>query len=448
MWRKVKSLLLFQTKRIQFAYRTWKSRREISKAYGKASPPRPSPPRVSLPRPSLPRPHLPWPSARHVKVGMIGIMVVGALGATVSVVLFVSSIPPHDVDTATPAVARTEAPEPKVKIPAEATQRDTVSVIDSLPPVDSLLPDTSLLSSREARLVERLWQPRNRMQHALVVNKADLQLRLLNSEEEGAWELQDTFRIATGQQRGRKRKAGDRRTPEGTYFIVGRKDDSELHERYGPLAYVLNYPNDEDQRAGRTGQGIWIHGTAPDSVPVSTRGCIEMHSNDLLELASVLKAGIGTPVVIVDDRKLSDPARLLEQHLLRKQRNLVLLQHRRMQLDLVEVLHQWRKAWESQDLEQYGHWYAEEDFHGQGLGWQAWCRRKQATFDRYATIQVSLNDIIVSDVSESTATVKFVQTYASNLAHMVNPKRLMFKKHDGLWKIYRESTIPAEELPL
>ena len=109
--------------------------------------------------------------------------------------------------------------------------------------------------------------------------------------------------MAIGENEGVKIREGDKKTPEGIYFIIGRKERSELNKMYGPLAFVLNYPNEEDRKRGRTGNGIWIHGTNPDSIPLQTRGCLELENVNILELGMHLKTGIGTPIVIINKIK-------------------------------------------------------------------------------------------------------------------------------------------------
>jgi murein L,D-transpeptidase YafK len=60
-----------------------------------------------------------------------------------------------------------------------------------------------------------------------------------------------------------KRAAGDQRTPLGVYFVIEQLDTTRLHEKYGAMAFPLDYPNVWDRRHGRTGDGIWIHGVDP-----------------------------------------------------------------------------------------------------------------------------------------------------------------------------------------
>jgi murein L,D-transpeptidase YafK len=68
---------------------------------------------------------------------------------------------------------------------------------------------------------------------------------------------------------------------------------------YGPCFLMLNYPNSEDKKRGRTGSGIGIHGT---NDPISlgnpaTSGCIRMRNVEIVWLSQWLKRG--TPVKIL-----------------------------------------------------------------------------------------------------------------------------------------------------
>ncbi|MFC1682019.1 murein L,D-transpeptidase family protein [Nanoarchaeota archaeon] len=108
-----------------------------------------------------------------------------------------------------------------------------------------------------------------------------------------------------------KQKEGDMRTPESLYHIVSR-------EHLGPTSYhkalLLDYPNKDDVRQGKTGSLIEIHGQPRGSPPSPleesvlpyscrgiandwTHGCIALSNPDIDELSQ--SVGIGTLVTIV-----------------------------------------------------------------------------------------------------------------------------------------------------
>lgn len=97
-----------------------------------------------------------------------------------------------------------------------------------------------------------------------------------------------------------KQQAWDRRTPLGVYFISEQLATQGLHEKYGPTAFPLDYPNAWDRLQGRDGDGIWIHGVAEDGVrrpPRDTDGCIALPNDELLLLEPLLQPTV-TPVLV------------------------------------------------------------------------------------------------------------------------------------------------------
>ena len=107
---------------------------------------------------------------------------------------------------------------------------------------------------------------------------------------------------------GAKLWAGDRRTPEGSYLIVGKHRSA----RFGWFLH-LNYPNQRDHErfeqslaahlipaSAQEGGQIGIHGTDSPYLNVSevdwTTGCISVDNVDIRELARLLP--VGTLVII------------------------------------------------------------------------------------------------------------------------------------------------------
>ena len=103
-----------------------------------------------------------------------------------------------------------------------------------------------------------------------------------------------------------KQRQGDRATPEGRYFIVGKKDRGQ--SRYY-RALLLDYPNDADRRrfaaaqrreeippGARIGGLIEIHGDGGRGQNW-TEGCVALSNRDLDDLYP--RVGVGTRVTIV-----------------------------------------------------------------------------------------------------------------------------------------------------
>jgi len=119
----------------------------------------------------------------------------------------------------------------------------------------------------------------------------------------------ETTRMSIGQNGVAKQRTGDRRTPLGIYFVVEELDTSGLNEKYGPVAFPLDYPNAWDSINNRTGYGIWIHGVAPDGgirPKRDTDGCIALPNDQLLSLKPYLSPS-QTPVIVTRQiRKASE----------------------------------------------------------------------------------------------------------------------------------------------
>ena len=109
-----------------------------------------------------------------------------------------------------------------------------------------------------------------------------------------------TYRISLGKQpKGAKMREGDKRTPEGMYWVDWRKKSDKFN-----LAMHINYPNISDAATARRegvnpGSMIMIHGT-PDSEDNPeelfhtldwTDGCIAMKNHEMREVWNLVPDG-------------------------------------------------------------------------------------------------------------------------------------------------------------
>jgi murein L,D-transpeptidase YafK len=275
----------------------------------------------------------------------------------------------------------------------------------------------------------------------IVANKALHTLFVLQKDLKNNWKTIRAYFIAIGAQQGQKVTAGDKRTPEGLYIIIERKERYQLSSIYGPLAYVLDYPNSSDLAAGRTGQGIWIHGTEYDTVPFETKGCLEMNNAELSELSTLLRSGKGTPVLIINDSSQRDPVKVLDtvQIALRRQEYFNSLKV--IDTVFVRFVTEWQDAWESKDINRYSNYYFLTRFNAQGMNWDGWKEKKIKTFQLYDTINVTYSKLAVSDTTDSSAVLRFSQVYETEKVRFQNNKQLNLEKEQGMWKITREAAF-------
>src|SRR5579864_4197118 len=122
----------------------------------------------------------------------------------------------------------------------------------------------------------------------LVVHKAERKLFLMHGQT-----TVRTYKIALGLNPvGTKERAGDFRTPEGTYRLARRNPRSDFF-----LSMQVSYPNDTDLKRARrnhwdSGGSIMIHGL-PNQLKHDpsyyenvdwTDGCIAVSNSDMLEI--------------------------------------------------------------------------------------------------------------------------------------------------------------------
>jgi murein L,D-transpeptidase YafK len=113
------------------------------------------------------------------------------------------------------------------------------------------------------------------------------------------------YQVALGNPVGRKLCQGDKRTPEGIYQVVGRKEDSQFHR-----ALRLSYPSIDDAERARStgcdpGGDIMIHGLKYDYGPRDnklhrrqdwTKGCVAVTNEEIEQIWGLVPDG--TEVVI------------------------------------------------------------------------------------------------------------------------------------------------------
>lgn len=132
--------------------------------------------------------------------------------------------------------------------------------------------------------------------HYLLISKEQMRLSVVDS----AGEVRARFPIACGENYGNKERSGDRKTPEGLFWV---------EEVVATSAWTHDFGDGKGEQSGAYGPyfirlhtpphtGIGIHGTNRDH-SIGTRssaGCVRMHNRDLLRLIPYIY--IGMPVFI------------------------------------------------------------------------------------------------------------------------------------------------------
>lgn len=141
----------------------------------------------------------------------------------------------------------------------------------------------------------------DRNKHAIAVDASRSRLYLFENTGNNVKLIGDYY-ISVGKLGVEKNVEGDQRTPLGVYYITGSLNPNSLVDFYGVGALPINYPNPLDLKRGKTGSGIWLHGTPSEQfsrAPKASDGCVVLANPDLNYILSSVQAKT-TPVVIAD----------------------------------------------------------------------------------------------------------------------------------------------------
>lgn len=264
---------------------------------------------------------------------------------------------------------------------------------------------------------------------ALLIDKSANRLYVYKRLTSGELvEEANNYYITTGKLVGDKVAKGDLRTPEGVYFVTSWISPNKLPDKYGVGAFPVNYPNELDKRNGKTGYGIWLHGTDKgfySRPPRDSEGCVVLTNIDLSSLKSEIKPGI-TPVVITNKVEWVNYSTWQQER-----------------QDILQAVEDWRLDWESMDVNKYLSHY-ENNFWSATHNLKSWSARKHllAKNKTYQSIGFSNLSVLVYPKKlkneKQIAVVRLQQNYKSNNFKSEMYKRLYLTKKDKSWKILYE----------
>lgn len=216
-----------------------------------------------------------------------------------------------------------------------------------------------------------------------------------------------------------KRRAWDKKTPLGVYFITKRLDTSKLHDKYGVAAFPLDYPNTWDRYNERTGDGIWLHGVDrhnPNRPPLDTDGCLAMPNEEILQLAEDLEPLV-TPVIVAREIAWADRGEL-----------------ENARQELKDALNHWRQSMMQGNLLAYLSLYA-DDFRYSDMNKEQWSEYREGAFELRQFDQISLENLmLLADPEEPDLYLsRFTQVLTTAHGPVATTKRLYWRRHeDGL----------------
>ena len=222
-----------------------------------------------------------------------------------------------------------------------------------------------------------------------------------------------------------KRQEGDKRTPLGVYYITSSLNPKSLPDLYGVGALPINYPNPLDVQRGKTGGGIWLHGTPREQfvrAPQASDGCVVLSNPDLERLLQTVQVRT-TPVVIAPELQWVQPQALDKE----RER-------------FESTLDAWRQAKGKGDLQQLRSFYSNR-FQNQGRNLVQWWPKVESEA-RTASVAggVELKDVSLLRWrdQEDTMVVTFGEVAQGQNRGAI--KRQYWSRENEQWKIFFEGT--------
>jgi len=276
----------------------------------------------------------------------------------------------------------------------------------------------------EGAVPSQFLQLSPRSRHAIAVDTSRARLYLFENTATGLKLVADYY-ISVGKLGTDKSIEGDLRTPLGVYYVTSSLDPKSLKDFYGAGALPINYPNPYDARRGKTGGGIWLHGTPPAQFarpPKATDGCVVLANPDLERILHTVEVR-STPVVIAPSLRWVPPASLHADA-----------------RSFADALAAWRAARSSGDLRRVLAFYT-PDFSANGKSAAEWTPQLKAELDRIRGRELDLKELSYLRWTDSadTMVVTFGEVPAGARTGPV--KRQYWMRQGPQWKIFFEGVI-------
>lgn len=286
----------------------------------------------------------------------------------------------------------------------------------------------SLRDRPDPDLIPRsLLQLRDDQKYALVVDTRQARLYVYQNFN-GHIKFITDYYISHGKFGINKIKEGDQRTPIGVYYITSRLPKAKLPDFYGSGALPINYPNEWDKLNGRSGSGIWLHGTPTNNYsrpPRASDGCVVLTNPDLEKLLGSVEIG-KTPVIINDKVEFVNHTKWDGERL--------------AALKLVES---WRRDVESKDLTRLLANYSKAFKSQQNENLNTWFVKSRLPLSDWPDLAVKLRELTMFRYpgNDNMLVATFTQDNLSSKNKSTVRKRQYWQKEAGGWKIIFEANI-------
>ena len=268
-----------------------------------------------------------------------------------------------------------------------------------------------------------LLQMQSDQKNAIVVDTQKSRLYLYQNDN-GRPRFVADYYISHGKLGAEKMREGDKKTPVGVYHVTSSLSPKKVGDFYGTGAFPINYPNEWDKRQGRNGHGIWLHGTPSDTFsrpPKASDGCVVLSNVDLDSLAKNLQIGL-TPVIISNSVEW-----------------LTLDDWQNERATLNNKIEEWRKDWESRDIDRYLKHYSTKFTSGkQSLEQFAIQKRQVNSGKSWIKVKLANLSMFRNPGKDELVVVTFEQDYQSNNLSNQMKKSQYWIREDSTWKIVFE----------
>lgn len=263
-----------------------------------------------------------------------------------------------------------------------------------------------------------------RNKHAIAVDASRSRLYLFENRPSGLALVADYY-ISVGKSGTEKNIEGDARTPLGVYFITSNLDPKSLKDFYGSGALPINYPNELDSKRGKTGSGIWLHGTPPGQfsrAPLATDGCVAVANPDLSQIIRTVEVRT-TPVVISQRLHWVTPSSV-----------------RTAGKPFAAALSAWQTAKSSGNLDQVLSFYS-PDFNSNGKTLDQWTPALRSEMDKVRGRAIALKDLSLLRWTDTADTMVVTFGEVADGTRTGPVKRQYWERQGSQWKIFYEGVI-------
>ena len=264
--------------------------------------------------------------------------------------------------------------------------------------------------------------PRNK--HAIAVDASRSRLYLFENTAAGLALVADYY-ISVGKSGTEKSSEGDSRTPLGVYFITSNLSRKSLKDFYGSGALPINYPNMLDSKRGKTGSGIWLHGTPANQFsrpPLSTDGCVVLANPDLAHIIRTVEIRT-TPVVISTQLQWVAPTSARAQG-----------------KPFEDALNAWHSAKASGNMDQLLSFYT-PDFNSYGKTLTQWTPTLRGEVKKFQGRVVALKDVSLLRWTDSADTMVVTFGEVAEGTRIGQTKRQYWIREGTQWKIFFEGVV-------